>query len=91
MKLKCLLHSENHFLKCVIKYERESQGGIFPSIVRLEIPEIIPTKVLTWEDELVIVQSGSGGKAENVCKEQHQRKMGEHFRTNCTKEQLRPN
>lgn len=40
---------------------------------------------------LVIAQSGSGGKAEYTCAEQHQRKVGEHFRTDSMKEQLRTN
>lgn len=91
MQLKCYLHFKNHFLKCIIKYERENQGIIFPSIIWLKIPEIIAIKELTQEDELVIAQSDSGGKAENTCTEQHQRKVGEHFRTDSMKEQLRPN
>lgn len=91
MQLNCFLHAENHFLKCIIKYERERQGVIFSSIIWLKIPEIIPTEELTWEDELVIVQSGSGGNAESICKEQHQRKVAEHFRIDNMKEQLRPN
>lgn len=54
MQLKFYIHSYNHFLKYIIKYERESQGVIFPSIICLEIPEIIPARALTLE-ELVIV------------------------------------
>lgn len=54
MQWKFYIHSENHFLKSIIKHERESQGVIFPSIICLKIPEIILARKLTLEEELVI-------------------------------------